>query len=173
LIQKTLKVLIAVTTISTIAASNNADSAQLNSKAHIRILEPITFVEEHKLNFGVISTPDAAGTLELSSLGVVLPQSTVKHLDKSEVSAAKLKIFGSNSQNISISAEYLQNEPAIDLVSMAAEYEGEQGDLINSMTNLASSNTGKTLTFGANLAINDTLTEGNYYPALKLSINYE
>lgn len=153
--------------------SFQSEAVPLYSSSSIKVLEPITFLEEKKLNFGTIVTPGTEELVEISLSGTVGTGTTAQYLDSSGVSEASVKISGSSNNNINIVAEYLDNEPNIEVLSMKAAYRNTSGDLIKGLSNLNSYSSGESLKFGAGIKISSNTSEGNYYPVLRLSVNYE
>lgn len=152
---------------------NAVKAITLHSFSSIKVVKPLTFVEEKKLSFGTIEKPDGEELVEISFSGDVSALTTARYLDSSNVSEASIKISGSDSENINIIAEYINNEPSIEVLSMKAAYAGSTGDLLSGLNNLSSYSEGMSLKFGAGIKVSSNVTEGNYYPALKLSVNYE
>jgi hypothetical protein len=144
------------------------------TSAQIKIVTPITFQEIKQLNFGVIEPSATDKYVEVTPKGGIGSGTTATFVDSGVMSSAKVKVMGSDVNNISITASYLYNELAFEIQEMKAEYDGSQsGELISGMRNLTASSAGKELDFGAKIKINANTPEGNYTPGLRLSVNYE
>lgn len=139
--------------------------------SHIKIVTPVNIEELSRLNFGVIQTPEQNSNISINYNGILTGDAEI--MDHSAASIAEFIIKGSDFQNVEIKVEYLQNVQFIEFNSIDGSIDGNSGDFLQGMSNVTLTNSGKLLSFGANIRLIQGLNEGNYEPAIRLSVNYE
>lgn len=165
--------IIIIIAFSSYAYAQSLSQNSVTSVTYVNGLPPIAIYEAQKLNFGTIASPNTPSWVAVNFNGNLKGNVTI--LDYSTASAGYYKIFGSNSNTISIKAQDLNTYPYFTFKKIRGKYPGNNNfDMLAGQSNLNPPGmSGKKLTVGAQLKIAANTPDGDYSPGFIITVDYD
>jgi hypothetical protein len=173
------KILIGASTLAVMAGMASAAAAQATSataSTSATIIRPLAITKTADLQFGTIVRPASAGTVSLSTGGVI---SGVVQLNASTRSAAAFNVTGEGGQTFNISETATLGGPeTLTLTLVKAATGGTISQTTSGGTGTLSGALGDTadgaltLSYGASFPITPTTATGAYTGSLVVTVNY-
>ena len=153
-----------------------ANAGTLSSVGQIELVSALNLSEERQLNFGKVEVPSGQfTTIHVNTDGTIGENNTAEIIDNTNIASGKIRIAGSGTSSISISASPSSTPTGISFKNLIGEYDDVQdADLFSGVSDLSPpSSTGTELLLGAEMDIDNTVEEGNYSISFDLVINYQ
>jgi len=160
--------------IIAISVAGSAHAWGWGVSVFVKLFNIIKVTELQTLNLGTIEKPTSTVTVHVTPGGTVGGNNDATHIDTADVKEGIFKIQGSFFATIDISASDNGNVSGMTFTGITADYDTTtNADLMAGITNqTAPTWFGTNLDLGAELEVDNTVTEGDYEPGFTLSVNY-